>query len=118
MGAAPADAMDSPTVDVANVAQPPAQAAAAPADTGSARKEPVAVAKIPVPAAAPGTVAKQTADKPVDLVAGFDPSGPVAPQAAGPPMALDAAAALPVRRVAIPPLPRIRPCGGAGPACP
>ena len=79
MDAAPGEAMDSPTVDGANVAQPPAQAAAAPADTAGAMKEPVAVAKIPVPAAAPGTVAKQTADKPVNLVAGFDPSGPVAP---------------------------------------
>ena len=118
MDAANGGAMDGPAVDGANVAAPPAQAAAAPADSGSAKKEPVVLAKIPVPAAAPGAAAKQTADKPVDLVAGFDPSGPAEPVAAGPPMALDAADAVPAHHAAIPPLPRIRPCGGAGPACP
>ena len=119
MDAATGGAMDGPAVDGANVAEPPpAQAAAAPADTGSTKKEPVVLAKIPVPAAAPGAAAKQTADKPVDLVAGFDPSGPAEPVAAGPPLALDPAGTVPAHRAAIPPLPRIRPCGGAGPACP
>ena len=119
-GAMDAPAVDQanagPAADVANVAEPPAQAAAAPADTGAAKKEPMAVAKIPVPAAAPG--ASKNAATPVNLVAGFDPSGPTVPEAAGPPMALDAADAAPAHRATIPPLPRIRPCGGAGPACP
>ncbi len=109
-GAAPADAAP---VDVANTA-PPDGATQQPASAEDATKAPVAVAKIPVPAAAPAAAA----GAPVKLTGGFDPSGPTVPQADGPPMALDAADVTQPHRVVIPPLPRIRPCGGAGPACP
>ncbi len=99
-------------IDVADVAASPAKAAEKPAAGGKK----AVVGEIPVPAAAPQ--AKKKSAQPVNLSGGFDTSGPVAPQAAGPPMALDAADAALPHHVAIPPLPRIRPCGGAGPACP
>ena len=111
--------MGGPLVNVANAVVPPAQAAEAPAaEAKAAHKPPVVVAKIPVPAAAPKAAAKADPNAPLNLAAGFDPSGPTEPAAAGPPIALDVADAVPAHRMAIPPLPRIRPCGGAGPACP
>ncbi len=107
-------AAETTPVNVAAVA-PPTQAAdkAGPAD--GAKKPPVAA--IPLPAAAPDKTARQSPDQPVNLTSGFDPSGPVAAEP-GAPMALDAADVAAVHHAAIPPLPRIRPCGGAGPACP
>ena len=118
----PADAADraamgGPLVDVANAVVPPARAAEKPA-AGAGPKPPVAVARIPVPATAPDTTVKANTDASVNLTARFDPSGPIEPAAAGPPIPLDAVDAAPAHRAAIPPLPRIRPCGGAGPACP
>ena len=125
----PNDATDQvstagPLENMVNAVVPPAQAsektAAAddsskPAAAGDSSKPPVAVARIPLPEAAPADVPNH--DAPINLSARFDPTGPTWPQADGPPIPLIAsAAALP--RTAIPPLPHIRPCGGAGPACP
>ena len=114
-----------PLENVVNAVVPPAQASerVAAADASSrpaaaadeTSKPPVAVARIPVPEVAPA--AAPSPDAPINLSARFDPTGPTWPQADGPPIPLIAsAAALP--HSAIPPLPRIRPCGGAGPACP
>lgn len=108
--------------NVANAVVTPARAAEAPV-AAEGRKPPVAVARIPVPSAAPAEKTVPNPDAPVNLVAGFDPSGPALPAANGPPMALDgavvdAAPVAPAHHGATPPLPRIRPCGGAGPACP
>ena len=109
-------AMGGPLVNVANAVVPPAAAAESP--TADAHKPPVAMAKIPVPTVAPEKVAKRTVDTSVNLTARFDPSGPIEPAAEGPPMMLDTADTVPAHHASIPPLPRIRPCGGAGPACP
>jgi len=112
-------AMGGPLVDVANAVVPPAQAAEKPV-AAATQKQPDAMAKIPIPKAAPEQVAKTNPnpDGPIDLVAGFDPTGPTVPAADGPPIVLDTADAAPAHRAAIPPLPHIRPCGGAGQACP
>ncbi len=122
----PADAADraamgGPLVDMANAVVPPARAAETPATaatTVSAPKPPVAMAKIPTPAVAPAKTVRANTDASVNLTARFDPSGPTEPVAAGPPIPLDVADVAPAHHAAIPPLPRIRPCGGAGPACP
>ncbi len=115
----PADraAMGGPLVDMASAVVPAAHAAEKPVG-GVAHKPPIAVARIPAPAVAPAVGPKPNRDEPVNLTARFDPSGPTEPTAEGPPMVLDAADAAPTRHGAIPPLPRIRPCGVAGPACP
>ena len=116
-------AMGGPLTETADAAVTPVNA-----DVASGAAEPgtmvaVAVAGIPLPAAAP-EAAQATAtanpDAPLTLTTGFDPTGPVEPAAEGPPMELDGfdvATAAPAHQAAIPPLPRIRPCGGAGPAC-
>jgi hypothetical protein len=114
-------AIGGPLVRVAAAATPPAKAEAIPAAAETEKEATVAVAKIPVPATAPDAsaeTAQPAADTPVNLAASFDPSGPVVQAADGPPMALDAVEAAPAHTAAIPPLPRIRPCGGDGPACP
>ena len=82
------------------------------------RKSPSPLPKFLSPRRRPMRRSRMRTNRSNLTTAGFDPSGPVAPEAAGPPLALDAAAAVPAHRAAIPPLPRIRPCGGAGPACP
>jgi hypothetical protein len=100
-----------------------------PAASDDANTNTLTIANIPVPAAAPTeTLPRQTAptqtatpdpNAPLNLDPRFDPSGPNGPQADGPPMALAGGGATTAsHRSAIPPLPRIRPCGGAGPACP
>ena len=87
------------------------------------------IANVPVPAAAPvEALPRQTAptetatpepNAPLNLNPRFDPSGPNYPQAEGPPMALAGGGGVTAtHHSATPPLPRIRPCGGAGPACP
>ncbi len=84
----------------------PAPRAAAPGRAGS----PAKTAAVPLPAAAPAT----DPDAPINLQATFDVSAPVQPKA-GPPLAL---ATIVDEPSATPPRPRIRPCGGAAPACP
>ncbi len=107
-------AMGGPLVSMANAVVPPAEASEMPA-AEPARKPPVVMAKIPTPVVAPD--AKPDPDAPLNLQARFDPTGPTEPAAEGPPMPLDVVDATPAH-ASIPPLPRIRPCGAAGPACP
>ncbi len=125
----PADAADraamgGPLVDVPDAMVTPVKAEEKSGTAKPGKQPTVAVAKIPVPAKAPqlpGETAKADANTPRNLAASFDASGPILPAADGPPMALDgaeAAGAAPAHHAAIPPLPRIRPCGGDGPACP
>ena len=114
-------AMGGPLADEGDAAVTPVKAEQKPAAAGQARKPAVAVASVPLPAAAPEKTAKANADAPLTLTASFDPSGPLEPTAKGAPMELDgpdAAGAAPAHHAAIPPLPRIRPCGADGPACP
>jgi hypothetical protein len=117
----PANAADrvatgGPLVSMANAVVPPAEASEKPADAAHAKKPPVVVAKIPTPVAAPD--AKPDPNAPLNLQASFDPTGPTEPAAEGPPIPLDVVDTAPAHAASIPPLPRIRPCGGAGPACP
>ncbi len=102
--AAPADDVTSALMQNAAAGETP------PAGTSA---KAAATEKIPVPKAAPAEVEPGA---PISLQAGFDASGPTEPPA-GAPMVLAAAGKAPAK-AAIPPLPRIRPCGGAGPACP
>ena len=112
----PMEAAAEAIIPSAHAAEPPADKIMAPVTTASAMpaapKKPAAVASIPVPVAAPADVA----DLPANLQVNFDPSGPTA-RKPGAPLKLAVAAATPVKP-AIPPLPRIRPCGADGPACP
>jgi hypothetical protein len=109
-------AMGGPLVSMANAVVPPAEASEKP-PVDHAKKPAVVMAKIPTPVTAPEDA--PSPDAPLNLQARFDPTGPSYPDAAGPPMALDGAdAAAAATHASIPPLPRIRPCGGAGPACP
>lgn len=115
----PADraAMGGPLDEMAKAVVPPAEAAEKPPAAGHGKKPPVIMTKIPVPEAAPDSAAKPDPNAPLNLQARFDPTGPSEPDAEGPPLALDAVDAAPAH-AAIPPLPRIRPCGGAGQVCP
>ena len=120
----------------ADAAAPPAQPVSANPASGKKGKpaagddaNTLTIANVPVPAAAPAealptdAVPAQTAtadpNAPMNLNPWFDPSGPSEPQAEGPPMALAGGGGVTAtHHAATPPLPRIRPCGGAGPACP
>ena len=103
---------------VAAVQEPPKAAAsgAAAEPAPVAAKKPVAVAAIPSPKPAPPLPAAD-AGAPVSLQTGFDTTAPGA-KSAGQPLSLAAAAGQPSQTPATPPLPRIRPCGAGGPACP
>ncbi len=120
----PAKAADSaansgPLADMANAVVPPAHAAEAPAAGEPAKKPVVAVARVPLPAAAPPTAEPPPDPNPtLNLAARFDPSGPVQEPADGPPIILDTPTGAAKAHGSIPPLPRIRPCGAGGPACP
>ncbi len=109
--AAPAPLPPEPMGGPMVTAEPDAvDAAAAEKPEPAAIKTKVASIPTPVPAPAAGK-----SGDPVDLHTTFDVSGP--PQEkVGPPLALEAVAQ--AGPPATPPLPRIRPCGGAGPACP
>jgi hypothetical protein len=108
-------AMGGPLVSVANAVVPPAEASETPTGAAHAKKPPVVMAKIPAPVVAPDATPDPNA--PLNLQANFDPTGPTEPVAEGPPIPLDVVDAA-AAQASIPPLPRIRPCGGAGPACP
>ena len=108
-------AMGGPLVSMANAVVPPAEASETPTGAAHAKKPTVVMAKIPAPVVAPDATPDPNA--PLNLQANFDPTGPTEPVADGPPIPLDVVDATPAQ-ASIPPLPRIRPCGGAGPACP
>jgi hypothetical protein len=114
-GEADRAAVGGPLVSVANAVIAPAEASDKPADAAPAQKPPAVMARIPAPVTAPDVM--PAADAPLNLQARFDPTGPAEPEAEGPPIPLDVADAA-AAPASIPPLPRIRPCGGAGPACP
>ncbi len=115
-------AMGGPLVQMANAVVTPAKAEERPAVAAHQKKTTAMGTRIPVPATAPDApkqAAKADPNAPINLTVSFDPSGPTAPTADGPPMELDAAdAGTAAHHAAIPPLPRIRPCGVGGPACP
>ena len=120
-------AMGGPLVDMANAVVPPARAVGGSApgrgadrrgQTGDGQAAASPWPRFRSPPRRPKAAAEADPNAPLNLAAGFDPSGPTEPAADGPPMTLDVADAAPAHRMAIPPLPRIRPCGGAGPACP
>ncbi len=69
-------------------------------------------ATIPLPEVAPSPAEPGA---PINLQVTFDPTGPVAAKVSAPLALADGAKPA---SPAIPPRPRIRPCGGAGPACP
>ena len=109
--AAPAPLPPEPMGGPMVAAEPDPVAAAAPEKPKPAATK-TRVASIPSPVPAP---AEGKPGDPITLQTTFDVSGP--PQEkVGPPLALDTAIAR--AAPATPPLPRIRPCGGAGPACP
>ena len=112
----PMEAAAEAIIPSAHAAEPPPDNDHGPGDNRStmpaAPKKPAAVASIPVPVAAPADRGGFAGN----LQVSFDPSGPTA-RKPGAPLKLAVAAATPVKP-AIPPLPRIRPCGADGPACP
>jgi len=119
--APPAAAAKAPTAETKVAAvQEPAKAAApaaAPEAASTAAKKPVAVAAIPSPKPAPPLPAADSG-APISLQTGFDTTTP-ASKSAGQPLSLAAAASQSGQTAAAtPPLPRIRPCGAGGPACP
>jgi hypothetical protein len=115
-------ALAAPEPAAAKVAavQEPAKAAAPVAASeaaSTAAKKPVAIAAIPNPKLAPPLPAADSG-APISLQTSFDTTTPAA-KSAGQPLSLAAAASQSGQAAAaIPPLPRIRPCGAGGPACP
>ena len=111
--------MGGPLVSMANAVVPPAERVRE-ARRGRARHEADgrSMARIPTPVTA--SAAEPSPDAPLNLQARFDLTGPAEPDAEGPPIPLDVAdqAAAAPAQASIPPLPRIRPCGAGGPACP
>lgn len=116
----PAPAAKAPTAEAkVAVVQEPAKAAApaTEAAAATAARKPVAIATIPSPKPAPPLPAADPG-APVNLQTGFDTTTPAA-KSAGQPLSLAVAASQSGQAVsATPPLPRIRPCGAGGPACP